>query len=243
MINTRDFIPGIFYEDFMKHSTIQKTLLSFKDVNYKSFQAKLMPGISENTIIGVRTPILRKYAKEISRTSEAEFFLHSLPHRYYEENNLHGILLEYIKDYSLLIEELDTFLPYVDNWATCDLISPKVFKKHLHELGNDAVRWLNSDNVYTIRFGIKIFMSFFLDEAFDDKYPKLISQINSEEYYVNMAIAWYFATALAKQYPSVISYIENGVLSSWTHNKTIQKALESYRIPRETKLYLKTLKR
>ena len=222
---------------------IQKDLFSFSDPDYKAFHSKLMPGISPDTIIGIQTPVLRKYAKKIIDTEEAKEFLAVLPHYYYEENNLHGILIEHIKDYSLLIRELDLFLPYIDNWATCDLISPKLFKSHLNELKDDAIRWLGSEKVFTIRFGIKTLMSHYLDDSFDISYPKIISEIHSEEYYVNMASAWYFATALAKQYDTIIPYIENGLLSEWVHNKTIQKAIESHRISEKQKSYLKTLKK
>lgn len=227
----------------MSDSLIQKSLYSLGDDDYKAFHSKLMPGISPDTIIGVRTPILRKYAKEIKSTLEAEKFLDSLPHRFYEENNLHGILLEYIKEYPELIERLDEFLPYIDNWATCDLISPKLFKTHLNELSADCTRWLHSCKPFVKRFAIKTLMNYFLDEAFEDKYPRTIADVRSDEYYVNMAIAWYFATALAKRYKEIVPYLENNVLPTWTHNKTIQKALESFRISENTKLYLRKLKR
>ena len=226
----------------MKNSLILDKLFESEDKEYKRFHSKLVPGISPEVIIGVRTPVLRKFAKEIRNSTAADIFIHTLPHRYYEENNLHGMLLEYIEDYKMLIKELDTFLPYIDNWATCDLISPKAFKSHLAELKTDALRWTSSDKVFIKRFGIKTLMNFFLDSYFDTIYPETVSKIRSEEYYVNMAIAWYFATALAKQYDSALPYLENRALSPWVHNKTIQKAIESYRIPSDIKLYLKTLK-
>ncbi|MEG0190804.1 MAG: DNA alkylation repair protein, partial [Lachnospiraceae bacterium] len=198
--------------------------------------------VDATTIIGVRTPVLRKFAKEFSQTSQAEELMEHLPHSYYEENNLHCILIEMIKDYPQSIVALDTFLPYVDNWATCDLMRPPVFKKHLQELICKIKEWINSDYTYTIRFGIKMLMCFYLDDHFQESYLTLVANISSQEYYVKMMIAWYFATALAKQYNTTLPYIEQQRLDNWTHNKTIQKAIESYRITGEQKTYLRTLK-
>ncbi|MDD6236715.1 MAG: DNA alkylation repair protein [Clostridiales bacterium] len=221
---------------------IQTQLWAMQDLKYRDFQCKLMPTVTPNTVIGVRTPELRKYAKELAKKPEANQFLKILPHKYYEENNLHGFLIETIKDYDRVIAELDAFLPYVDNWATCDLMRPRVLKKHLNELLIKIQEWIREEHTYTIRFGIEMLMSFYLDEQFRPEYLGLVADIRSEEYYVNMMIAWYFATALAKQYDAVLPYIEQHRLDQWTHNKAIRKALESYRISNEQKAYLRTLK-
>ena len=222
--------------------SVQRRLFELQDTEYRDFHAKLMPTVAKEKIIGIRTPVLRKFAKEYAKSEDAGEFLKVLPHDYYEENNLHGFLIEGMKDYEECVRALDTFLPYVDNWATCDLVSPKILKKHLPELLERIQIWLRSEHVYTVRFGVNMLMRFYLDEHFSPEYPKMVAEIRSEEYYVNMVIAWYFATALAKQYEAVISYIEQKRLSPWTHNKTIQKAVESYRITDEQKAYLKTLK-
>ena len=229
---------------------IQRQLFKLQDLKYKEFQCKLMPTVNPETVIGVRTPDLRKLAKEYSKapgvTPEsappALEFLKILPHKYYEENNLHGFLIETIYDYDTAVAAVDTFLPYIDNWATCDLISQKVFKKHLPELYEKIKVWLKSDRTFTVRFGIEMLMSFYLDEYFKPEALELVAGIRSEEYYINMMIAWYFATALAKQYDAALPYIQNQRLEKWTHNKTIQKAIESYRISDESKAYLRTLK-
>lgn len=221
---------------------IRQGLFALKDEKYKEFQKKLIPTVDENTVIGVRTPVLRKYAKDVSGTPGAVIFMQTLPHEYYEENNLHGMLIETMKDYDECIAYLDEFLPYVDNWATCDLISPRVFKKHKDELLVKIKEWMASDKVYTIRFGMEMLMTHFLDEDFKPEYLGMAADVHSEEYYVNMMIAWFFATALAKQYEASLPYIENHCMDRWTHNKTIQKAIESYRITDEQKRYLKSLK-
>lgn len=221
---------------------IRRRLFALQDKKYKAFQCKLMPTVDPETVIGVRTPDLRKLAKEYSKTPEAMEFLKALPHTYYEENNLHGFLIETIKDYDAAIVAVDAFLPFIDNWATCDLMSPKVFKKHLPELFDKIKVWLKSDKTYTVRFGIGMLMSFYLDEHFKPEIPQLVAGIRSDEYYINMMIAWYFATALYKQYDAALPYIQNQRLEKWTHNKAIQKATESYRISDETKAYLRTLK-
>jgi len=221
---------------------IQRWLFELQDLGYKEFSSKLMPTVNPETVIGVRTPELRKLAKEYSKTPEAMAFLKILPHTYYEENNLHGFLIETIKDYDTAIAAVDTFLPFIDNWATCDLMSPKVFKQHLPELYEKIKVWLKSDRTYTVRFGIGMLMSFYLDEQFRPDMLELVAGIRSEEYYINMMIAWYFATALAKQYDAALPYIQNQRLEKWTHNKAIQKAIESYRISDESKAYLRTLK-
>lgn len=221
---------------------IKERLFDFCDDDYRKFHSKLMPTVDEKKIIGVRTPKLRKLSGEIAKMPEKEEFMRKLPHDYYEEDNLHGFLIERINDYDKCTKELDRFLPYVDNWATCDMISPKIFRKHLPQLSEKAKEWIFSEHTYTIRFGIGVFMKYFLDEAFREEYADIVSSIRSDEYYVNMMIAWYFATALAKQYERVLPYIAENRLDVWTHNKTIQKAVESYRILPEQKTYLKTLK-
>ena len=221
---------------------VQQDLFTMQDLKYRDFQCKLMPTVASDTVIGVRTPELRKFAKEFSKKPDVDEFLKILPHKYYEENNLHGFLIETIKDYDRVITELDAFLPYVDNWATCDLMRPKIFQKHLEELLGKIKEWINDDHTYTIRFGIEMLMSFYLDEQFCPEFLELVSYVQSEEYYVNMMVAWYFATALAKQYDDTLPYIEQHRLSKWTHNKAIQKAVESYRISDGQKTYLRTLK-
>lgn len=222
---------------------IQRCLFELQDLKYREFHSSLMPTVSPDAVIGVRTPELRKFAKKFAKEPEAKDFLKELPHTYYEENNLHGFLIEGIKDYDACIRALDEFLPYVDNWATCDLMAPKVFKKHLPELLEKIKEWIASGRTYTIRFGIGMLMRFYLDDAFSPEYLEMVASVKSGEYYVNMMIAWYFATALAKQYERTVPYIEKNRLERWTHNKTIQKAVESYRITVGQKEYLKTLKR
>ena len=221
---------------------VQKQLFELQDLQYRDFQAKLLPTIEKETIIGVRIPVLRKFAKGYGKTEEAKEFLKILPHQYYDENNLHGLLIEQIKDYDRCLAELERFLPYIDNWATCDMLSPKIFKKHLPYVYERVQKWLQSDAVYTIRFGIVTLLGFYLDNAFEPEMLQLVANVRSEEYYVNMAVAWYFSMALVKQYDATLPYIQNRVLEPWTHNKSIQKAIESRRIPQETKAYLRGLK-
>ena len=201
-----------------------------------------MPTVNKEKIIGVRTPALRVFAKKYGKTDEAKEYLQILPHQYYEENNLHGLLIEQIKDYDTCLEELERFLPYIDNWATCDMLAVKVVKNHLDTFIDEVYRWMESDHAYTIRFGISMLMRYYLEDAFQMEYPEKVAQIRSEEYYVNMMRAWYFATALAKQYDKILPFIEKQKLDVWTHNKTIQKAIESYRITPEQKEYLRGLK-
>ena len=222
---------------------ITERLLSLQDLKYKQFHSKLIPTVHPEVIIGVRTPKLRELAKELKGTPEADAFLKTLPHYYYEENNLHGFLIETIRDFDDCIAALNTFLPYVDNWATCDMMAPKVLKKDLSKLEEWVKRWISAGETYTIRFGVNLLMKFYLEDAFSVEYPELVASIRSEEYYVKMVMAWYFATALAKQYKAVLPYLEEHRLDVWTHNKTIQKAVESYRITEKQKNYLKTLKR
>lgn len=221
---------------------IQQELFALQDLSYRDFHAKLMPTVDKARVIGVRIPKLRAFAKEFGKTEEAKEFLKVLPHQYYEENNLHGLLIEQIKDYPTLIGELNRFLPCIDNWATCDLLTVRVVKKHLDTFTEEVERWLASDHTYTIRFGIGMLMRYYLEEHFSLEYPEKVVKIRSEEYYVNMMRAWYFATALAKQYEAIFPFLEEKRLDAWTHNKTIQKAIESYRITQEQKAYLRTLR-
>lgn len=221
---------------------IRFRLYELRDLDYKEFNCKLIPTVDPGTVIGVRTPQLRRLAKELSKSPDAEKFLSCLPHEYYEENNLHGFLIETIGDYDDAISALEAFLPYIDNWATCDSISPKIFRKHLPELYERILIWLKSDLTYTVRFGIGMLMSFYLDDNFKPEIPELVAGVGFRDYYVNMMVAWYFATALAKRYDDVLPYIREHRLDKWTHNKAIQKAVESRRIDDEKKAYLRTLK-
>ena len=221
---------------------IRQSLFELQDIKYRDFQAKLIPGKDTETMIGVRTPELRKLAKQMLKREDIGEFLRDLPHRYFDEDQLHAFIVSGIKEYGKCMEELMRFLPFVDNWATCDQMSPGVFKKHRPELLAEIREWLGSEHTYTVRYGIGMLMQHFLDEDFDPAYPELVAGVHSEEYYVNMMIAWYFATALAKQYDAVLPFIEGRRLDPWTHNKTIQKAVESYRISDEQKEYLRSLK-
>ena len=223
-------------------TNVQTRLFELQDLKYRDFHAKLMPTVNKEKIIGVRTPALRVFAKKYGKTDEAKEYLQILPHQYYEENNLHGLLIEQIKDYDTCLEELERFLPYIDNWATCDMLAVKVVKKHLDTFIDEICRWMESDYTYTIRFGVNMLMRYYLEDAFRMEYPEKVAQVRSEEYYVNMMRAWYFATALAKQYEKILPFIEEQKLDIWTHNKTIQKAIESYRITPEQKEYLRGLK-
>ena len=222
---------------------IEARLFAMKDSTYAAFQAKLMPTVDPACIIGVRTPLLRQFAKELYKAGDNAAFLATLPHRYYDENNLHGFLLCEGKDYAETVKAVDAFLPFVDNWATCDLLSPKVFKKHKTELKADIDRWMASDKVYTVRFGIEMAMSHFLDGDFDPSFLKKAAALRFDEYYVKMMVAWYVATALAKQWEATLPLLTEGKLDDWTHNKSIQKAVESYRITDEQKAVLRSLKR
>lgn len=221
---------------------VQKRLFEMQDAEYRDFHAKLVPTMEKTKFIGIRTPMLRKFAKKFGKTEESEIFLQVLPHQYYEENNLHGLLIEQIRDYNKCLEELERFLPFIDNWATCDLLALHMMKKHRDVFIREVYRWIESDQPYTIRFGIGMLMRHYLDEEFKTEYPEKVAAIRSEEYYVNMMRAWYFATALAKQYEKILPFIEEQKLDVWTHNKTIQKAIESYRISPEQKEYLRGLK-
>ena len=221
---------------------IREELFRLQDIKYRDFQSKLIPNLEAETMIGVRTPELRKYARQLSKREDICDFLSDLPHKYFDEKQLHAFIISGIKDYDRCLKEVDRFLPYVDNWATCDQMSPKVFKKHKDDFIKNIRAWLESGETYTVRFGIGMLMQHFLDEDFEPAYPDMVAGIRSGEYYVNMMIAWYFATGLARQYDAVLPYIKNQKLDPWTHNKTIQKAVESYRITPEQKEYLKSLR-
>ena len=221
---------------------IRDRLFALQDIKYRDFQVKLIPGKTADVMIGVRTPELRKLAKELTKDPGVGEFLSDLPHKYFDEDQLHAFIISGMKDYDQCMTEVCRFLPYVDNWATCDQMSPKVFKKHRPALAIQADRWMDSGHTYTVRFGVGMLMEHFLDEDFDIRYPERVAELRSDEYYVNMMIAWYFATALAKQWESVIPYIDNKRLDVWTHNKAIQKAVESYRITPEQKDYLRSMK-
>lgn len=221
---------------------LQEKLFSLQDIEYKSFHSKLMPTVNPDTIIGIRTPVLRKFANDFYKSDEAKNFLENLPHLYYEENNLHAFLLEKITDYHTLIKELNIFLPFVDNWATCDMMKPKIFKNNKDHLIIDIKRWLEAEYIYEVRYGIVCLMTYFLESDFKKEYLSWIATIKSDEYYINMARAWFFATALTKQYESTTPIFENKALDKWTHNKAIQKACESYRVTEEKKAFLRGLK-
>lgn len=222
---------------------IRKELKKLQDKGYRDMQVTIIPTVEADSIIGVRTPALRQLAKELSKREDVYKFLEDVPHKFFEENQLHAFILSGMKDAESCIRLVDEFLPYVDNWATCDQMSPKVFKKHKQLLLEYVDKWIRSDHTYVKRFAIGMLMEHFLDEDFKTSYLTKVSKIRSEEYYVNMMIAWYFATALAKQYDAALPFIEKQKLDKWTHNKSIQKAVESYRITPEQKEYLKTLKR
>ena len=226
----------------MNKTDLHKRLYSLQDLKYRDMQIKIIPTVNPESIIGVRTPKLRNMAKDILKAGDYKDFLEELPHKFFEENQLHAFIISGIKNLNECMEELEKFLPYVDNWATCDQMSPKIFKRYKEELLTNVKEWIESDKTYTVRFGVGMLMEHFLDEDYDPQYPEMVAGIRSEEYYVNMMIAWYFATALAKQYESILPFIEGKRLDAWTHNKTIQKSVESRRITEEQKIYLKSLK-
>jgi len=226
----------------MINKDILDALYANQDMKYKDFQSKLTPDLSPDDFIGVRTPALKKLAKDFAKREDVGEFLESLPHKYFDENQLHAFILSEMKDYDKCLAGLEKFLPYVNNWATCDQMSPKVFKKHTGELLEHIDKWIRSDKVYTVRYGIVSYMRYYLDADFKTEYLEKVAGIKSDEYYINMAIAWYFATALAKQYDETIPFIEDKRLDTWTHNKSIQKAIESYRVSDEQKDYLRSLK-
>lgn len=226
---------------------IRALLTAHADAEYRVFQCKLMPNVDPARVLGVRTPELRELAKELYRSGEGIRWMDTaaLPHFYYEENNLHAFLIEQIRDYDACIAALDRFLPYVDNWATCDSMSPKVLGKHTDRLTGDIRRWLAADGEYTVRFGIGCLMTWYLDDRFSEEYLSMAAEAvrNEERYYIRMMAAWFFATALTKQYEAALPWIAENRLPTWVHNKSIQKAVESYRVPEERKAYLRTLKR
>lgn len=226
----------------MDKTDLHKKLYSLQDMKYRDMQIRIIPTINPESVIGVRTPELKRMATDILKAGDYQEFLNELPHKYFEENQLQAFIISGIKDLSECMEELEKFLPYVDNWATCDQMSPRIFRKHRKELLTRIKKWIKSEKTYTVRFGVGMLMEHFLDEEFDPEYPAMVAEIRSEEYYVNMMIAWYFATALAKQYESVLPYMEQKRLDDWTHNKAIQKSVESRRITEEQKIYLKSLK-
>ena len=230
------------YAEMGVRDEVREELFQRQDLPYRDFQAKLLPTVEPERIIGVRTPELRSYAKELQKRQDVGEFLGELPHLYFDEDQLHAFVISGMKDYGRCAEEVERFLPFVNNWATCDQMSPKVFRKHRAELLERIRVWLRSEHTYTIRFGIGMLMEHFLDEDFDGEYLELVAGVRLEEYYVNMMVAWYFATALAKQYDAALPYLEERRLDAWTHNKTIQKAVESYRITPEQKEYLRSLK-
>lgn len=232
----------------MSIDSYREQLFALQDKEYKAFHSKLMPTIDADRIIGIRTPKLRKLAKELWREAQIkgqfsiDAFMSELPHHYYEENNLHGLFIEQIEDFDTCIAALDRFLPYVDNWATCDMMAPKVLGKEKKKLLFAIRRWIVAEPVYEVRFAVGMLMRHFLDEDFKTEYADMVAAVSSPEYYINMMRAWYFATALAKQYDAILPYLEENRLDVWTHNKTIQKAIESYRITSEQKEYLRGLK-
>lgn len=226
----------------MNRDEIVAELLGMRDEDYALMQAKIIPTVAAERIIGVRTPVLRTFAKKLYKDHDAESFLSCVPHQYFDEDQLHAFVISLEKDFDKCVTEVDAFLPFIDNWATCDQLSPKVLKKEPGKLLPHIQTWIKSDKTYTVRFAIGMLMQHFLDANFDAKFMDMVAAVRSEEYYVNMMIAWYFATALAKQYESALPYLEEKRLTDWVHNKTIQKSVESYRITNEQKAYLKTLK-
>ncbi len=217
-------------------------LFKLKDDKYKEFQSKLVPNISPDTIIGIRTPDLRNIAKEVFVSDERESFLNDLPHKYYEENLIHFFVISMIKDFDECIKEVEKFLPYVDCWPVSDQASPKCFKKNHDKLLSYIKKWIKSKHIYTIRFGIRMLMNEYLDDDFKEEYLNMVASIKGDDYYLKMMVAWYFATALAKRYVETIPYFEKHVLDEWVHKKAIQKAIESFRVTDEHKKYLVTLK-
>lgn len=239
----QDDMPRIAFERMEKTFPIQKQLFNLRDSSYKAFNHNLIPNIPSASVIGVRTPDLRKYAKELKDTDLATELLSQLPHTYFEENQLHSFIISDMKDYDSCLNEINRFLPYIDNWATCDQCSPKVFKKNTNQLIHEVKKWIQSDHPYTVRFAIKVLMNHYLKENYQPEYLDMVSNVSMEHYYVQMMQAWFFATALAHQYDDTLKILESNRLPLWVHNKTIQKAVESYRISDEQKEYLKQIKR
>ena len=226
----------------MNRDEIVTELFRMRDVDYALLQAKIIPTVAADRIIGVRTPALRAFAKDLYKDRDKEDFLSCTPHQYFDEDQLHAFVISLEKDFDKCIAEADAFLPFIDNWATCDQLSPKAFKREPEKLLQYIQSWIKSDQTYTVRFAIGMLMRHFLDERFEVGYADMVAEVKSEEYYINMMIAWYFATALAKQYDKIVPYLEGKRLDGWVHNKAIRKSVESYRITDEQKAYLKTLK-
>lgn len=226
----------------MTRDEIIQELFRQQDKEYGNFQAKLIPTVDSDLIIGVRTPVLRKMAKQLAKQEDTKEFLDTLPHHYFEENQLHAFIISEERDFDRCIAGMEQFLPFIDNWATCDQTAPKAFKKNTEELLFYIRKWIASDHTYTVRYAIGMLMRLYLDEGFKPEYLDMVAAVRSEEYYVKMMVAWYFATALAKQYDAAVRFLEERRLEPWTHNKTIQKSVESYRIDAEKKTYLKSLK-
>ena len=223
-------------------NNIETKLMKVKDEKYKEFQAKLVPNIDSDTILGIRTPEMRKIAKELFESNDYNSFLNELPHKYYEENLIHFFVISMIKDFNKCIEEVERFLPYVDCWPVSDQATPKSFRKNHDKLLPYIKKWIKSKHVYTSRFGIRMLMNEYLGDDFEKEYLELVSSVKSDDYYLKMMVAWYFATALAKKYDDTIPFFENHVLDEWVHKKAIQKAIESYRVSEEHKKYLRSLK-
>ena len=226
----------------MTKSQITEKLFSMSDEKYKDFQSALMPTVDKDKVIGVRTPALRNFAKELHRAGAYDAFLSDLPHKYYEEDNLHALIIDKIKDFDECVVEIEKLLPFIDNWATCDMLRPRVLRSEPDKLYDYICKWIKNDRTYTVRYAIGCLCSFYLDDNFSEEHLSLVAAVQSDEYYINMMIAWYFATALAKQYDSTVVYLQDRKLSGWVHRKTIQKAVESYRISDETKMYLRSLR-
>ncbi len=221
---------------------VRQRLFELQDTGYKEFHSKLMPTVDKEKIIGVRVPDIRKFAKELFKDGRGLEFIKNLPHKYYEEDNLHAFIVEQIKDFDLCLSETERFIPFIDNWATCDMFSPKVFSKYTDEIFVKSLEWIKSENIYVVRYGIGMLMRYFLDERFSPEILTIVAGVKSDEYYINMMIAWFFATALAKQYNETIVFLQENRLPLWVHNKTILKAVESNRIDKEIKKYLRTMK-
>ncbi len=226
----------------MINDEIRNTLFSMRDEAYRAFQIRLIPTVAPERVIGVRTPALRQYAKRLLKTDSIDAFLDATPHKYFDENQLHAFIISEIRDFELCSARVEAFLPYVDNWATCDQLSPGAFKKHRTELIRLIKVWIKSPHVYTVRFALGMLMANFLDEGFEPEYNAIAAGVVSDEYYIQMMVAWYFATALAKRYEETVPYISERRLDPRVHDKAIQKALESRRISPERKQYLRSLK-
>ena len=229
-------------EKFTEKSIVEE-LFSLQDKGYGDFNSKLVPNVDRELIIGVRSPEIKKLAKKLYKSGEYVGFMKSLPHKYFDEYMLHVHIINLMKDYSQAMECIEKVLPYLDNWATCDSLGPKVLKKHPEEVYEKILKWLESSDTYTVRFAIVTLMSNYLDEYYSPEHLDMISDIKSDEYYINMAIAWYFSYALIKQYDDALKIIKSGKMDKFVHNKSIQKTVESLRVDKDTKEYLKTLKK